>query len=1070
VLFFHPPGRRSDEHVVLLPTRHALGGGAVRLTALTVTYLLAAEIGLRLSLAPGQVSSLWPAAGVALAFLWRLGPRYAPGVFLGTVLASLHGGYDPRLALAFGVGNTLAALVGVHLLRSLPDFHSTLDRLGDVLGLTFASALAPIVSATVGVVAISALQVYPAPSIERQWLTYWSGEVLGTLVAAPLVMVWLRRPYWRRASPAVLGEIVILALVLVGVTWTVYVRGLPRPSLIYPILMWAALRFDVRGATAAAVTVATIAATATLAGLGPLVAPEPLQTTASLQIVLAVTVVMGLVIGSVTAERQRALGAWQAATEDLRAVFNAAPLAIVATDERCRIIRWNEGAERMFGWTRAEVVGKPLPYIPEDRQPEYDALVDRQERGEAIVGYETVRRHKDGHRIHVSLSLAGIRDARGRLTGSMAVLEDIGVRRAEQERLRESEARLYTALESLPFEFWIRDDQGRYVVQNSASTRRLGRRIGAPPAPPDAFAVSHEAWMESERRAFAGEVVHGEVAYALPDGPRHYYSVQAPILNDGAVTGVLGCNIDITERKRAEAALARQKEILQTIFDHVPAMICFLDAAGEFQWVNRGWRERLGWSLEEMAGRDMMAEFYPDPRHRTQMLDLMRVADSQWNDCRTRVRRGETVDAAWAFVRLSDGTTIGIGQDVSERKSAERALRMSEAQLRQSQKMEAVGRLAGGVAHDFNNLLTSILGHTELMLDELPGDHALRADLGEIRHAAERAADLTTQLLAFSRKQVIEPRILDLNETIGRIAGMLRRLIGEHIELATALEPTLGRVLADSGQLEQVLVNLVVNARDAMPEGGRLRIETANVVLDAAFAREHEGAHPGPYVMLAVIDEGAGIDPEIQPHIFEPFFTTKDKAKGTGLGLATVYGIVKQSGGYVTVESAQERGTTMRVHLPLAVVTSLPAAAAQEERATKGSETILLVEDEDSVRGLARRILARAGYTVLTARDADEATRVSAQYEDPIELLLTDVIMAGLSGPRLAEALIRLRPELGVLFMSGYNEDTIIRQGVLRQGVAYLQKPFTPSGLTGRVREALDERQGRLDAGGRAAG
>jgi two-component system, cell cycle sensor histidine kinase and response regulator CckA len=374
------------------------------------------------------------------------------------------------------------------------------------------------------------------------------------------------------------------------------------------------------------------------------------------------------------------------------------------------------------------------------------------------------------------------------------------------------------------------------------------------------------------------------------------------------------------------------------------------------------------------------------------------------------------------------------------------------------------------VAHDFNNLLTSILGHTELMLDELPGDHALRADLGEIRHAAERAADLTSQLLAFSRKQVIEPRILDLNETIGRIAGMLRRLIGEHIELATALEPTLGRVLADSGQLEQVLVNLVVNARDAMPEGGRLRIETANVVLDAAFAREHEGAHPGPYVMLAVIDEGAGIDPEIQPHIFEPFFTTKDKAKGTGLGLATVYGIVKQSGGYVTVESAQERGTTMRVHLPLAVVTSFPAAAAPEERATEGSETILLVEDEDSVRGLARRILARAGYTVLTARDADEATQVSAQYEDPIELLLTDVIMAGLSGPRLAETLIRLRPELGVLFMSGYNEDTIIRQGVLRQGVAYLQKPFTPSGLTRRVREALDERQRRLDAGGRAAG
>ena len=265
--------------------------------------------------------------------------------------------------------------------------------------------------------------------------------------------------------------------------------------------------------------------------------------------------------------------------------------------------------------------------------------------------------------------------------------------------------------------------------------------------------------IESERRAFAGEVVHDEIACLLPEGPKHFYSVQAPILNDGAVTGVLGCNIDITERKRAEAALAQQKEILQTIFDHLPAMICVLDGAGAFQWVNRGWRERLGWSLEEMAGRDMMAEFYPDPRHRAQMLELMRAADSQWSDCRTRLRRGETVDTAWAFVRLSDGTTIGIGQDVSERKSAERALRMSEAQLRQSQKMEAIGRLAGGVAHDFNNLLTVIIGYSELLLRRAATRRPdARSDVGEIRKAGRAGRGLTRQLLAFSRKQVLEPR------------------------------------------------------------------------------------------------------------------------------------------------------------------------------------------------------------------------------------------------------------------------------------------------------------------------
>jgi two-component system, cell cycle sensor histidine kinase and response regulator CckA len=1034
-----------------------------------VVYLAAAQVGLRLSFAGQSVSSLWPAAGVALALLWHFGPRYWPGIFAGACLSGVVTGYPFSTLLLVAAGNSLAALAGVLLLQRIPDFHASLDRLSDVIGLALASALAPTVSASIGVIAMSATHLYPATAAEQQWLTFWSGDVLGTLLTAPLLLVWLTGPFRRPAWP-VAGEIVLLGGILVLTTWEVYFQGLSRPSLVYPLVMWAALRFDLRGATLAAATIAVVIVAATISGSGPLIRANPDDTATSLQIVLGVTVAMGLVIGSVTAERRRALGAWQAATEDLRAVFDASPLAIVAIDQHGHITRWNAGAERLFGWSRAEVIGRPIPYIPADRRAEYEQMVAQRARGEEIVGFETVRRHRHGGPLHLSMSLAGIRDAHGRMTGSIAVIEDIGARRREQERLRESEARLHTALESLPFEFWICDDRGRYVVQNSASARRLGPQIGVEPAELLVVPETRQSWIDNYRRAFSGEVVQGEVTYTLPEGVRHFYSVQAPILNNGEVTGILGCNIDITERKRAEAALAQQKEILQTIFDHVPAMICFVDAAGQFQWVNRTWRERLGWSLEEMAERDMMAEFYPDTRQREQMLELMRVADSQWSDCRTRMRSGETVDTAWAYVRLSDGTTIGIGQDVSERKEAERALRMSEAQLRQSQKMEAIGRLAGGVAHDFNNLLTSILGHTELMLGDLPPEHPLREDLGEVRHAAERAADLTSQLLAFSRKQVIEPRILDLNAIIGRIAGMLRRLIGEHIELATILESTLGRVLADPGQIEQVIVNLVVNARDAMPDGGRLRIETANVVLDSAFANEHAGAVSGPHVMLAVSDEGLGIDPEIQAHIFEPFFTTKDKAKGTGLGLATVYGIVKQSGGYVAVESSPGRGTSMRVYLPLTVAMPLPAAAAPEERNTDGTETILLVEDEDGVRGLTRRILAYAGYTVLVARDADEALRISAQHDEPVELLLTDVIMSGLSGPRLAETLLALRPSLGVLYMSGYNEDTIVRQGVLRQGVAYLQKPFTPAALKRRVREVLDERLERLEGDTRATG
>ena len=381
----------------------------------------------------------------------------------------------------------------------------------------------------------------------------------------------------------------------------------------------------------------------------------------------------------------------------------------------------------------------------------------------------------------------------------------------------------------------------------------------------------------------------------------------------------------------------------------------------------------------------------------------------------------------------------------------------TQGQLEQAQKMDAIGRLAGGVAHDFNNLLTVILGRTDILLHPLPPGDPMRRGIELIQRTAGRAANLTRQLLAFSRKQVLEPVVLDLSAVATDMKDMLGRLIGEDIALLTMPTPGLGRVKADRGQVEQVVMNLAVNARDAMPQGGRLILETANVDLDDEYVRRHVGARPGPHVMLAVADTGAGISHEIQSQIFEPFFTTKEPGKGTGLGLATVYGIVKQSGGYIEVDSEPGRGTTFRIYLP-----RLDAEPAPVDRsvgpaaAAGGTETILLVEDEEGVRELARDILRASGYTVLEARNGAEALLLCERHQGPLDMLFTDVVMPRMSGRELAERLAPLRPDLSVLYMSGYTDDAVIRHGVLAAGTAFLQKPFTPAGLVLRVRETLD--------------
>jgi signal transduction histidine kinase len=395
--------------------------------------------------------------------------------------------------------------------------------------------------------------------------------------------------------------------------------------------------------------------------------------------------------------------------------------------------------------------------------------------------------------------------------------------------------------------------------------------------------------------------------------------------------------------------------------------------------------------------------------------------------------------------------------ELVERERMEKEKTNIEQQLRQAHKMEAIGKLAGGVAHDFNNLVTIISGYSDMLLSRIGPENSTRRELEQIKKAGDRAHSLTRQLLAFSRRQMLQPKVLDLNAVVTNLEPMLQRLIGENIELVIELKPGLGQVKADPGQIEQVIMNLAINARDAMPQGGKLLLETDNVELDEAYARRHIPTQPGSYVRLAVSDTGCGMDAATQSRIFEPFFTTKEQGKGTGLGLSTVYGIVKQSGGYIWVYSERGQGATFKIYLPRVLA---PADSVQPvthwSSLPQGKETVLLVEDEPEVRWLVRDMLQHLGYTVLEARHGIEAQVLSIQHQGPIHLLITDVVMPQMSGREIAEQLRFEHPETKVLYMSGYTDDAVVRHGVLAAEIAFLQKPFTPEALARKVREVLD--------------
>jgi PAS domain S-box-containing protein len=724
-------------------------------------------------------------------------------------------------------------------------------------------------------------------------------------------------------------------------------------------------------------------------------------------------------------------------------------------------------ASRVLGYEPGALVGRNVleSVHPDDAEEARSSFDDARHGRSAGQVVEFRFRHAGGHWVNFeaqSESLPGEAEP----AGIVVTCRDVTAH-SEAERARaESEARYLALFESLSDAALVADvESGRILEANAQAEAllKLSRREIVGMHHSQLHPPEHEEYYRSVFGRLGsdggGEALEGEVVRS--DGQIAPVSIRGSAMHVGDRAVLLELFQDISARLEAQDALEQQEREMAAVFDSMVEHVVYQDLDHRVIWANRAAAESVGLEPGQLVGRTCHEVWNSAPGPCEGCPVDRARATGRPAEGEMATADGRTWQVKGYPVRSEGGEVVAMVEltaEISELKTAQDELKRQRQLLERAARLESVGKLAGGIAHDFNNLLTGIIGYSDLILRDMDRKNPLRQDVEEIKRAGARAAELTQQLLAFSRKQILDARVLDLNAVVDGMSKMLSRLIGENLELATHLSPDIGRVKADPAQIEQVIMNLVVNARDAMPDGGELTISTANEDLDEADPDLPPYIASGSFVRLTVQDTGAGIDDEVLDHIFEPFFTTKERGEGTGLGLATVYGIVKQHSGYVWAESAEGRGTLFKVYLPRVearLQSDAPAEAVP--RVPRGNERILVVEDEEAVRGLAERVLLSAGYEVFSAGSPDAALRLATEQGNGFELLLTDVVLPDRSGTALYRDLAKSRPALRVLYMSGYTDESVLQLRRPEAGVAFLPKPFTPEQLLRKVRDVLEE-------------